>query len=130
MAMYDFGLSKDDFYTLTPAQFSAISKRHEERLRLEDLQASYTRCVIAAPNRKKGSPAPKPIDFALLTVTKENAPERTPQQLFSFVKGILHPMLEAKNKERGNEIADRKQRERDMLRVQTQKQNEQKARGQ
>ena len=36
--MYDFGLTNDQFWQLTPAQFAALSHRHEQRAKQEDLR--------------------------------------------------------------------------------------------
>jgi len=53
IAIYDFGLSKSEFYDLTFAQFSVLSDRLDARIKRDDVQYAYNRMLSVAPHQKK-----------------------------------------------------------------------------
>lgn len=92
--MYDFGLTSEQFWGLTPAQFTALSDRHDERVKHEERGHAIVAWVIANLFRSKDSPKisvetfmphgerPQEIDFSQMT------PEQVIQRLeLAFPRG-------------------------------------------
>ncbi len=99
--MYDFGLSDEQFWKLTPAKFSALSGRHEHANRQSDLRAGFIGSVIANVNRDE---AKKPDPYTAedffpdpYEADDENAPakaarkagEMTPEQILRHMKAAF-----------------------------------------
>lgn len=60
IAIYDFGLSAQMFWALTPAQYNALSQRKDQ----EDRQADYRAGLIASQVHNIFAKRPKqPLDF-------------------------------------------------------------------
>lgn len=45
--MYDFGLTSQQFWDLTPSQFAALSKRHDQRILHEERGPATTSFIIS-----------------------------------------------------------------------------------
>lgn len=69
--MYDFGLTSEQFWELTPAQFYALSERHDARILHEEYGPAQIVCKISSLFAGKSSKKLKVQDFmrhgALLT---------------------------------------------------------------
>lgn len=65
MAVYDFKLSSEDFWELTPPQFAALSRRHDQHEEHRHFGAGIVASTIANCHRDPQSkPEPfTPLDF-------------------------------------------------------------------
>ena len=81
--MYDFGLTSEQFWNLTPPQFHALARRHDESMRLHDLWAALTSSTIANVYRddKARPDSYRPKDFGLL---RHETEEESEQKAISF----------------------------------------------
>lgn len=62
--MYDFGLTSEQFWALTPGQFDALSERHDFRSRREDFHPALVCSTLANCNRaSETSKVFEPKDF-------------------------------------------------------------------
>lgn len=59
--MYDLGLTSNQFWDLTPAQFAALSDRHDERIKHEERGHAIVAWVVANLFRSKDAP-PLPVE--------------------------------------------------------------------
>jgi len=94
---YDVGLSEEEFWELTPAQYDLLAKRHidhekgkirleEAKLERSDYQAALICCVLANINRdKKKKPTPYKVDDFMPKVVEEKK-KQTPEEQFTIVK--------------------------------------------
>lgn len=86
--MYDFKLSSEDFWELTPPQFAALSRRHDHHQEQRHFSAGIVASTIANCHRDPQSkPEPfTPLDF-IPRFTGEDEPEgssrgeMTPEQI-------------------------------------------------
>lgn len=62
VAIYDFGLTEEQFLDLTPAKFRALGKRHELKNQLEDYRAGVIASLLYNINRGK-NPSKGPEAF-------------------------------------------------------------------
>lgn len=62
-AIFDFGLSEEVFWNLTPAQFWALSERKNENTRLADYRAGLIASILFNVNKSKTEPVKSAIDF-------------------------------------------------------------------
>lgn len=96
--MYDFGLSSDQFWDLTPPQFEALSERHDTRNERDEFYAGLVASVIANVNRdaEKRPEAFQPKDFmpSQRGSEEEAAPiagEMSPDQILAHLKAAFPP---------------------------------------
>lgn len=100
-AIYDFDLTEDEFWALTPSRYLALSNRFLEQKQFLDLQFGWSRSMLAEVHRdKKNKPTPfQPKDFMLYP--EEEAPkkervEMTWEQQLDLLKNVVHPTLGGK----------------------------------
>lgn len=96
--MYDFGLSSDQFWDLTPPQFQVLSDRHDARSEREEFYSGLVCSVIANCNRdeKKRPEAFTAKDFmpsyAHETDEPETKPgEMSPDAILTYLKAAFPP---------------------------------------
>ena len=106
VAVYDFRLTKKEFYELSFAQFTALSTRMEARQEIDDMQHAYTRMVTTAPHQKKSSRL-KLEDFLLFGDKKETNAEDLQKQMESNLQ-----MLSLENSGRHEQKKKDKENER------------------
>lgn len=92
--MYDFRLSDEQFWNLTPAQFSALSKRLDGKTRHTDFHAGVVASTIANCHRDpKARREPfKPADFMPVydgDETPSRGAEMSPEQILGFMKAAF-----------------------------------------
>jgi hypothetical protein len=63
IGVYDFGLTDEQFWELTPAQFSALSERYDQDNMRLDFRAAIISSVIANTSRGKDDPPFTPKQF-------------------------------------------------------------------
>ncbi len=105
VAVYDFRLSSEDFWNLTPPQFAALSRRHDQHQEQKHFGAGVVASTIANCHRDPQSrPEPfKPQDFMpsyvlddAETPTGEMTAEQIKQRMLAaFPKIPEHLMKEA-----------------------------------
>lgn len=89
MAIFDFGLTTDQFWELTPGQLWALGKRFEYAIERQEFGAGLITAAICNVNRPSNSPAMKPEDFM---PSKAKRSRQNPQQMLELVK-MLQPIL-------------------------------------
>jgi hypothetical protein len=79
VAVYDFRLSSEDFWELTPPQFAALSRRHDQHQEQRHFGAGVVASTIANCHRDPQSrPEPfTPLDFMPRYSTDDDAEETT-----------------------------------------------------
>lgn len=78
------GLTEDEFWRLTPRQFTAILKRHTEKLRRSDYGiASLIAAIYNAPHR---DPKGKWVTADDFLGHKDRHPVQTPEQQLQFIR--------------------------------------------
>lgn len=63
VARFQLGLSEEEFFDLTPLQFTYLTERYEQERESLDFRAGVIAATVANCNRKKGSKAFKATDF-------------------------------------------------------------------
>lgn len=63
VARYDLGLTEQEFWDLTPAQFDALNERHVLHKQMEDYRAGLIASILCNIHRQEGSEAMEPADF-------------------------------------------------------------------
>lgn len=94
IAVYDFRLSDEQFWKLTPAQFWALSRRHDHAVRHGDLHAGIIASTVANCNRdpKRKKEPFSPRDF--MPSYGDEKPEgagggMSPEQILEFMKAAF-----------------------------------------
>lgn len=73
--MYDFGLSSDQFWDLTPPQFAALSRQHESQRIHNEFGFAQIVATLCNVNRGKDTPAFKPQQFMPSYVEEQHQTE-------------------------------------------------------
>lgn len=96
--MFNFGLSSDDFWRLTPAQFSALADRFDESVKRSDLPAGIIASTVANCNRRTGTKMFAPKDFMPKygDEMKQGDP-KDPRLLHGYWKQIVIPAMAVKH---------------------------------
>jgi len=100
--MIDFGLTESQFWRLTPAQFSSLADRFDQRYDQErrhlDFLAGIVAATIANVNRGKAQKAFKPEDFMpkYEDPTEDGAPSE--KGLLNLWQGLIMPAFNETNK--------------------------------
>lgn len=96
MGVYDLGLTDVQFWSLTPAQFTALRKRHDVRRDLADrrsAQICQVLCMTTPGNKKKW----KLKDF-MPQYGKEEPTKKTPNQMLQFWRECVVPRFSKRDK--------------------------------
>ena len=91
--MYDFGLSDEQFWALTPAQFSALSDRFDDKNRREDFRNAHVISVMCnLHGRGKDDPPYTPHMF-MPDYDGEDKPssEMTAEDMLAHLKAAFPP---------------------------------------
>ena len=95
IAVYDFRLSSEDFWELTPPQFAALARRHDQHQEQSHLGAGIVASTIANCHRDPQSkPEPfTPLDFIPRFTAEEEPPkqsgEMTPEQIKQYMMAVF-----------------------------------------
>lgn len=79
VARYQLRLSEEDFFDITPLQFTYLTLRYEQEREASDFRAGVIASTTANCHRKKGKKAFKPKDFMPdygAPVEKQQGPEQ------------------------------------------------------
>lgn len=101
IGIYDFGLTEDEFWDLTFAQFRALSKRHDLAQQQRDLGFGIVASVIANVNRdpKKRRKEFEPKDFMpVYEPTKPKKPKG--EEMFQYWNNFVVPRFNARHARR------------------------------
>lgn len=63
VARYDLGLTEEEFWDITPAQFDALNERHVLHKKMEDYRAGLIASILCNIHREQGTEATEPADF-------------------------------------------------------------------
>jgi len=101
VAIYDFKLTEEQFFDLTPAKFRALGKRHELRNQLEDYRAGVIASLLYNIHRGKGTAkGPEAFFRSLREEEIKDDPLARPGDMTG--KQMLHHMMTVQlNKPRG-----------------------------
>lgn len=100
LAVYDFGLSNEEFLRLTPAQFYALSKRFDVSRKHGDFGFGLVTSAIYNCHRKKGKKAFEPSDF--MPTYEVKVKQKTSSELHDYWrKAVLgsFPVIDLRDKE-------------------------------
>ena len=92
--MYDFGLTDEQFWALTPPQFSALSDRFDQENRQQDFRAAQVVSMLANCHcRKEDQPPFTPQDFMPRYDGDEPPPskEMTSDEMLSALRAAFPP---------------------------------------
>lgn len=86
--MFDFGLTEDQFWRLTPAKFFYLSRRLEAKNEMDDFRMAYVISTIVNVNRKKGKKAMTPKDFMPSEIAKKKR-KKSADQLHQQFRALM-----------------------------------------
>lgn len=85
VARYDLGLSEQEFWELTPAQFDSLNERHVLHKQVEDYRAGLIASILCNIHRKEGDTPLEPADF-FGNLPRSGKREMTPEQILAHLK--------------------------------------------
>jgi hypothetical protein len=97
IGVYDFGLSSEQFWDLTPPQFAALSDRHDDRNQRDEFYSANVASIIANCHRdEKSRPKPyTPKDFMPSYAAEEEAQatpgDMSPDAILTYLKAAFPP---------------------------------------
>lgn len=94
--MYDFGLSEEQFWRLTPAKFFYLSRRHEAEQELRDFRMAYIISTMCNINRGKRTRSYKPQDFMPTKLAERKKPKTMKELKAQFMSALGHRMKDDK----------------------------------
>lgn len=97
--MYDYGLSKEEFLKLTPAQFRALGKRHQIRVQQADYRAALVASILYNVYRGK-NPYRTPASFFYSLQEEKESSGKSGQLEMSGQQMLLYMMNMGANKPR------------------------------
>ena len=90
--MYDFGLSDEQFWELTPPQFSALSARFDQQNKILDYRAAIIASTIANTSRSKDDPPFTPKQFMPdYGDEEEEIEEQSAEAMMEALKALFPP---------------------------------------
>ena len=91
-----YRMTEDQFWRLTPAKFSALSRRHDNAGEILDFRMAYVIATIYNVNRKRGRRAFTPKDF-MPSTQREKRRRKSPSELHDTWKGFMGNRMKKKN---------------------------------
>jgi hypothetical protein len=98
VAVYDFGLTEEQFLDLTPAKFRALSKRHELKNQLEDYRAGVIASLLYNIHRGKSAAKGPEAFFRSLAEEDEKGKKSEKDRGMSGQQMLIHMMNITLNK--------------------------------
>lgn len=99
IGVYDFGLTSEQFWRLTPAQFHALSKKRDDDALIHDSRMAQVICTMRNVWRGKNSRVVKPED--ILPSLGKAKKKRKPRDLKAEWDLVMIPQQNAIMKVRG-----------------------------
>ena len=99
-SIFDFGISEDHFWRLTPAKFFYLSRRAEAKVEQDDFRMAYILATICNANRSRKQRALKPADFLPKKGRTKKRVAQSPNQLHAKFKSILGHRVVSKTEEK------------------------------
>jgi hypothetical protein len=97
--VYDFGLTEEQFLSLTPVKFRALSKRHEHKNQLQDYRAGVVASLLY--NIYRGKSAAKGPDAFFNSLAQEENGQNTRDRGMTGQQMLVHMMNVTLNKPAG-----------------------------
>ncbi len=91
VGVYDFGLTSEQFWELTPAQFSILSQRYDQENQRCDFRAALIASVIANTSRSKEDPPFTPQMFMPDYEGEEEVKEQSAESMLAALRTAFPP---------------------------------------
>lgn len=85
VARYDLGLTEEEFWELTPAQYDALNERHLIHRQMDDYRAGVIASILCNIHKEKGSKPAEPADF-FSSLPRSKPREMSPSEMLSYLK--------------------------------------------